>query len=386
LQLEEHYRQAQKMEAVGQLAGGIAHDFNNLLTVINGYSELLLLRYLKADHPSRKYLEEIKRAGERAATLTGQLLAFSRKQILQLQIVDLNTVVAEMDKMFRRLISEDIDLDTRLAPDLAPIKADRGQVEQVLLNLVVNARDAMPQGGKLTFETANVRLDQDYADEHAEVTPGEYVLLAVSDTGIGMTEEIKARIFEPFFTTKEEGKGTGLGLATCFGIIKQSKGHIGVYSEPGLGTTFKIYLPCATETTEPIAAREESETLPRGTETILLVEDGEAVRVLAAQLLREQGYTVLEAGNGEEALRLTEAQIEPEIHLLLTDVVMPQMGGKELADRLQAERPNLKVLFTSGYTDDAIVHHGVLEPGIAFLEKPFTASTLLRKVRQTLGV
>ncbi|MBI1882080.1 MAG: PAS domain S-box protein, partial [Chloroflexi bacterium] len=386
LQLEAQYHQSQKMEAIGQLAGGIAHDFNNLVTVINGYSELVLHRYLGQSDPSRKFLEEIKKAGERAASLTGQLLAFSRKQVLQPKILDLNRVVVEVNKMLQRLIGENIEVTTLLVPGLAPIKADPNQLEQVLINLAVNARDAMPSGGKLTIETANVTLDLAYARQHAEVTPGEYVMLTVSDTGVGMTEAIKARIFEPFFTTKEQGKGTGLGLATCFGIVKQSGGSIEVYSELGRGTTFKVYLPCIEEAISCSTKPVEADKLPYGTETILLVEDGVSVRTLAANVLREQGYTVLEAANGEEALYLIQGQPETELHLVLTDVVMPQMGGRELADQLKTVRPDIKVLFTSGYPDDAIVHHGVLEPGIAFLEKPFTLAALARKVREVLDI
>ena len=384
LQLEAQYHQSQKMEAIGQLAGGIAHDFNNLLTVINGYSEVVLHQYLHKSDPSRKFLEEIKKAGERAASLTGQLLAFSRKQVLQPKILDLNQIVMDIDKMLQRLIGEDIEVTTLLASGMAPIKADPHQLEQVLINLAVNARDAMPSGGKLTIETANVTLDLAYAEQQAEVTPGEYVMLAVSDTGIGMPEAVKARIFEPFFTTKEQGKGTGLGLATCFGIIKQSGGHIQVYSELGYGTTFKVYLPCIEAEISGSTKPAEVGKLPYGTETILLVEDEAAVRTLAANVLREQGYVVLEAANGEEALRLIQEQPETEIHLLLTDVVMPQMGGRELSDRLKTVRPDIKVLFTSGYPDDAIVHHRVLDRGVAFLQKPFTLDTFAGKIREVL--
>jgi two-component system cell cycle sensor histidine kinase/response regulator CckA len=383
--LEEQYRQSQKMEAIGQLAGGIAHDFNNLLTVINGYSELMLhLYHSSTSEMSQHYLVEIKKAGERAASLTKQLLAFSRKQILQPEILNLNRVVVDMGKMLQRLIGENIELTIRPAPDLALIRADPHQLEQVLVNLAINARDAMPIAGKLTIETANVTLNWAYAQQHEEVTPGEYVMLTVSDTGVGMTEVVKAHIFEPFFTTKEQGKGTGLGLATCFGIVKQSGGHIEVDSVLGRGTTFKVYLPHLEEKTDLSTKPAAADKMLQGTETILLVEDEEAVRTLAVSVLQGQGYTVLESTNGEEALRLSELERETEIHLLLTDVVMPQMGGRELADRLRAMRPTMKVLFISGYPDDAISHHGILESGIAFMEKPFTLASLTRKVRAVL--
>jgi hypothetical protein len=380
--LESQLRQAQKMEAIGNLAGGIAHDFNNLLTVINGYSTMTL-QLLKTDDPVRPNLEEIKEAGDRAASLTRQLLAFSRKQILEPKVLDLNAVVTNLDKMLQRLIGEDIALQTALAPALGRVKADPGQIEQVLMNLAVNARDAMPQGGRLTIETTNVELDGHYAAQHVAVPPGLYVMLAVSDTGSGMDTETQAHIFEPFFTTKGQGKGTGLGLSTVYGIVKQSGGYIWVYSEPGLGTTFKIYLPrvdAQAEALEPHSSRQES---LQGTETILLVEDEERVRRLARAILAGHGYSVLEAPNGAEALRISE-QHGGAIHLLVTDVVMPGMSGGELASRLIAKHLHMKVLFVSGYTDDAIVRHGVLQAGIPFIQKPFTPSTLARKVRDVL--
>lgn len=384
LQLENQLRQAQKMESIGRLAGGVAHDFNNLLTVINGYSEILLHRSPEFPDSVRQEIEQIKEAGQRAAALTSQLLAFSRKQILQPQILDLNHLVANMHKMLGRLIGEDIDLRTVLGPDLGQVKADPGQLEQVLVNLAVNARDAMPGGGKLTIETANVNLDLDYSRHHIEVPPGDYVMIAVSDTGVGMSAEVKTHLFEPFFTTKETGKGTGLGLATCFGIVKQNDGHIWVYSEPGQGTTFKIYLPRLQMANKPVDGAIKFKNVPGGTETILLVEDAPTVRRLTARILRQQGYTVLEAGNGVNALKLIGAQPDIQFQLLLTDVVMPEMGGQVLVDRLITERPDLQVIFMSGYTDIALSHQGVQLQNPTFLQKPFTPTSLLGKVREVL--
>ncbi|MBI4483969.1 MAG: response regulator [Acidobacteria bacterium] len=380
--LEEQLRQAQKMEAIGQLTGGIAHDFNNLLTVINGYADLSLARLPEKD-PAHKHLEEIRKAGHRAASLTHQLLAFSRQQILEPKVLDLNAIVVEMEKMLRRLIGEDIELACALAPDLGRVKADSGQIEQVIMNLAVNARDAMPQGGKLTIETANVELDEAYARNHVAVRPGAYVLLAVSDTGCGMDKEVQSHLFEPFFTTKEPGEGTGLGLSTVYGIVKQSGGNIWVYSEPGHGATFKIYLP-AVEEVVAVASPEGARPLAMGgSETILLAEDDEPVRNLARQILEMHGYTVLEAQNGREALEICKRHEGP-IHLMVTDVVMPQMSGRDLADRAAQLRPGIKLLYLSGYTGKAIVQHGVLEPGVAFLQKPFTPDALARKVREVL--
>jgi PAS domain S-box-containing protein len=380
--LEDQLRQSQKMEAIGRLAGGIAHDFNNLLTVINGYSELTY-QGLSADDPNRSNVEHIKQAGARAAALTGQLLAFSRRQVLALKVLDLNAVVTNMDKMLQRVIGEDIALATVLQPGLGRVKADPGQIEQVILNLAVNARDAMPQGGKLTIETKNVELDRTYADQHIAVQPGPYVLLAVSDTGCGMDKETQARIFEPFFTTKEKGKGTGLGLSTVYGIVKQSGGYIWAYSEPGRGATFKVYLPRVEEAVATVEPRALSAESQRGSETILLVEDEAGVRMLARTVLEAKGYTVLEARHSEEALALSGQHAGP-IHLMVSDVVMPGMSGRELAERVKSARPNMKVLYVSGYTDDAVVRHGVLESGTAFLQKPFTPNALARKVRETL--
>ena len=380
--LEEQFLQAQKMESVGRLAGGIAHDFNNLLTVINVYSDLAL-RDLRPEDPLRRDMEEIHKAGERAAQLTRQLLAFSRRQVLEMRPLNLNAVLQGLAKMLARILGEDVVLDMKLAPNLWPTYADAGQIEQVVINLAVNARDAMPDGGRLIVETQNTTLDQAYVRQHADVAPGDYIVLSVSDTGLGMTEEVKAHLFEPFFTTKEVGKGTGLGLATVYGIVKQHQGHIWVYSEPGRGSTFKIYLPRAKEEPATVAHAEEAVPLPRGTETVLVVEDDRAVRGVAVRTLKELGYQVLEATNGLEALRVA-ANYGRTIHLLLTDVVMPGMDGKKLAEHLSASHSGLKVLFVSGYTDEAISQRGVLEKGVAFLQKPFTPAGLACKVREVL--
>jgi len=381
---EEQLLQAQKMEAVGRLAGGIAHDFNNLLTAIVGYSELALRRIQPEDR-LRQEIDEIRKAGERAATLTSQLLAFSRKQVLQPRILDINTVIADTSRMLNRLIGEDIRFRSRLDPELRQVKVDPGQIEQVLMNLAVNARDAMPGGGSLSIETANVYLDEEYARLHAEVRPGHYVMLAVSDTGCGIDTKTMAHIFEPFFTTKEIGKGTGLGLATVYGIVKQSGGHIWVYSEPQKGTTFKVYLPQAEESKSLSAEPIRSDLLPIGRETVLLAEDDYQVRELAHRVLQELGYRVIEASNGDDALKVA-LQTKDRIDILLTDVVMPHIGGKELSGRLKERKPELKVLYLSGYTADSIVHHGVLDEGVAFLHKPFTPGELARKVREVLDV
>jgi nitrogen-specific signal transduction histidine kinase/CheY-like chemotaxis protein len=379
--LEEQYRQAQKLEAVGRLAGGVAHDFNNLLTVSNGYADLLPA-HVRGDDEAREAVEEIRRAGERASSLTRQLLTFSRNQVLQPRLLDLNAIIAVTGKMLRRLLGEDIALAVTLDPALGRVRADPGHLEQVLLNLCVNARDAMPRGGKLTIETRNVELDDAFARAHLEVRPGPYVLLAVSDTGVGMTAEVKAHIFEPFFTTKGLGKGTGLGLATVYGILQQSGGAIGVYSEAGRGTTFKVYLPRADGSGPEEGDRPEAAATPRGNETVLVAEDEGPVRVLVGEVLRAYGYGVLEANDGAEAIRVAEGNAGP-IDLLVTDVVMPGMSGRALAQHL-ALRPSLKVLYVSGYTDDAVVRHGVLEAETAFLQKPFRPDDLARKVRAVL--
>ena len=380
--LEEQFRQSQKMEAIGSLAGGVAHDFNNLLTIIKGNSQLSLTE-MKADDPLRENIEEIDKASDRAATLTRQLLAFGRRQILEMRVLDLNTTLRDLEKMLRRIIGEDVELVTFMAEDLGNVKADPGQVEQVIMNLAVNARDAMPKGGKLTIETANVGLDKEYARKHISVKPGSYVMLSISDTGIGMAPEVKGRIFEPFFTTKEKGKGTGLGLSTVYGIIKQSGGDIWVYSEPSQGTTFKIYFPRVDEPLDEVGKKGVEGELPRGNETILLVEDGEEVRKLAAQVLRKQGYKVLEASHGNDALLVCK-QHEGPIQLMVTDVVMPGMSGCELAENLLSLYPEMKALYMSGYTDNTIAHHGILEPGLHYIQKPFSVEGLAIKVREVL--
>jgi PAS domain S-box-containing protein len=379
--LEAQYQQAQKMEAVGRLAGGVAHDFNNLLTAILGYCELLLADVGQGD-PRAGDIVEIQKAGTRASGLTRQLLAFSRKQIIEPTLLDLNTIVADMRGMLGRLIGEDVKIVVSLLPNLAPVKADRGQVEQVVMNLAVNARDAMPKGGTLTIDTANVELDEHYAATHLDVNPGPYVALTVSDTGTGMTPAVQARLFEPFFTTKEAGKGTGLGTATVYGIVTRSGGNVGVYSELGKGTSFKVYFPKA-DAVEPAAETAAPVARPRvGSHTVLVVEDEEGLRELAKRLLQRLGYTVLIAADAAEARRVFTAN--PAIDILLTDVVMPGASGPELTLQLIEQRPALKVIYMSGYTEDAIVQHGVLRPGIAFLNKPFTSYTLGQKIRETL--
>ncbi len=384
-QLEEQFRQAQKMEAVGRLAGGIAHDFNNLLMVIQGYADLMVER-VPAGDSLRRNAEQIRMAAQRAASLTRQLLAFSRKQILEPKVLNVQTIVADMEKILRRLIGEDIDLVTSSAKDLGLVKVDRGQIEQVIMNLAVNARDAMPNGGRLTIETANVELDASMTHASVVLAPGKYVMLAVTDNGCGMDEATQAHIFEPFFTTKEQGKGTGLGLATVYGVVKQSGGYVWVYSEPGHGTTFKIYLPRIDEgdSTSTGDIQSDASSRPKGSEVVLLVEDEQGVRELAQEYLQMCGYKVLTASDGHAAVELASMHSGP-IHLLMTDVVMPGISGRELADRVSAIRPDIKVLYMSGYTDRAISHHGILETGAVFLQKPFTLSTLAAKLREILA-
>jgi two-component system cell cycle sensor histidine kinase/response regulator CckA len=382
-ELEQQFRQSQKMEAVGQLAGGVAHDFNNLLMVINGYAELVLEK-LQPDDPRRKQIDEIKKAGNRASTLTRQLLAFSRRQILMPQVVDLNAVVAGMRGMLSRLIGENIELAVIPGSELGRVRVDPGQIEQVILNLVLNARDAMPRGGPLTIETRNIDLDESYTRNHVQSKPGPHVVLAVSDAGIGMDAETQKHIFEPFFTTKERGKGTGLGLSTAYGIVKQSEGSIWVYSEPGRGTTFKIYLPRVDRVAEmPEPIRNPVKSSPGGY-TVLLVEDDVAVRGIVRENLTSIGCRVLEAQNGPEAIRIAEEHAGP-IHLVLTDVVMPGFNGQELAERLAASRPDTKVLYMSGYTDDVVVRNALLGPNVAFIQKPFSGQALARKLSELLN-
>ncbi len=380
-QLEVQLRQAQKMEAIGRLAGGVAHDFNNVLTAIFGYVDILR-EELPADSTAQRDLAEVRKASERAASLTKQLLAFSRQQVLEPMVLEPTALIEDFEKMLHRLIGEDVELRLSLARDTGNVLADPGQLQQVLMNLAVNARDAMPTGGKLILETANAELSEQYAELHQPVVPGRYVMLAVSDTGTGMTPETRARIFEPFFTTKEKGKGTGLGLSTVYGIVKQSGGYVWVYSELGRGTTFKIYLPRVDAAPDTLLPAREPVTVA-GTETILLAEDDAVLRPLAKGLLEKIGYTVLDAADAEEALEAARQYTEV-IHLLLTDVVMPGASGRELARQLESHRPDVKVLYVSGYTDDAIVHHGMLEPGLNFLQKPFTPAALARKVREVL--
>jgi CheY-like chemotaxis protein len=371
-----------KMEAVGRLAGGVAHDFNNLLTVIMGYSELLLQK-IGEESPMHGQVEEIKRAGERAASLTQQLLAFSRKQIIEPKVVHLDHLVAEMHKMLTRLIGEDIVLQATTGKSLGSVKIDPGQFQQILINLLVNARDAMPGGGKIVIETANVDLDEGYCAVHPYVKPGQFVMLAVSDTGHGMSEEVQAHIFEPFFTTKEKGCGTGLGLATTYGAVHQAGGSIEVYSEVGIGTTFKIYLPRVEEQVTKPVNDDLPTDLPGGTETVLIVEDEGILRNLCVQILEQLGYRVLQARNGAEAIAKAQGYGD-RMDLLLTDVVMPGMNGSELATQLVLHNPEMKVLFTSGYTEDVISHHGVLAEGVSFIGKPYGSAALARKIREVL--
>jgi signal transduction histidine kinase len=382
-QLEEQLRGAQRMEAIGRLAGGIAHDFNNLLTAMT-YSTQLLAESLPPDDARQENVEEIQHATGRAASLTQQLLAFGRRQVLIPRMLNLNDAVTDVERMLTRLIGEDVELATVCGPDLGMVKADLGQLEQVLVNLAVNARDAMPKGGVLLIETANITFDRSYAERHPVVVPGDYVMVAVTDTGTGIDEETQAHIFEPFFTTKEPGKGTGLGLATVYGIVKQSGGFIWVYSEPRFGTTFKIYLPRVTgELPTQRRATPVASVSLQGTETVLLVEDEELLRRLMRRMLERQGYKILEARHGNDALRLCD-EYQGDIDVLVTDVVMPEMGGRELAESLKKVRPGTQVIFMSGYTGVDAVRRGFLEPDAAFLQKPLSPETLTRKIREVL--
>jgi signal transduction histidine kinase/CheY-like chemotaxis protein len=380
--LEEQFLQAQKMEAVGRLAGGVAHDFNNLLTVINSHSQLALLE-LKEWDPLREKFESIQKAGERASNLTRQLLAFSRRQVVEMKVIDLNALLQDLEKMLHRVIGEDIELTTRRHPDLGRIKADPGQIEQAIMNLVVNARDAMPTGGKLVIETTNVEVDKEYTLHHVGMKPGRYVLLSISDTGMGIPPEVKERIFEPFFTTKEKGKGTGLGLSTVYGVVKQCGGEVWLYSELGKGTTFKLYFPLVDEPLAGVKKKIAPWKILGGNETVLVVEDEDEVRKLAAGILHKQGYRVLEASHGGDALLMCE-QVKEPIHLLLTDVVMPGINGPDFARRLKFFYPGIKVLFMSGYTDNMIFQEGILERETAFIQKPFTVEGITSKVREVL--
>lgn len=379
---EEQLQQSQKMEAIGRLAGGVAHDFNNLLTAILGYSQILDERLQAEGNPSEE-IREVRKAGQRAGSLTRQLLTFSRKQILQPRVIDLNATTLDMEKMLRRLMGEDVELVTRLAPELSPVTADPGQIEQVVMNLAVNARDAMPTGGTLVIETANVFVDEAFSRLEREVIPGEYVMIAVSDNGSGMDSVTLEKIYEPFFTTKEEGKGTGLGLSTVYGIVKQSQGYIWTYSEPGQGTTFKVYLPATAEPAVGIGNTPASDEELVGTETVLLAEDEAWVRKLVTQCLEQRGYMVLGAEDAEQAIQIHERYMG-SIDLLLTDVVMPRMNGVDLAERISADRPKCRTLFMSGYTDHAILQHGHLPPDRAFLQKPFTIRDLASQIREVL--
>jgi signal transduction histidine kinase/CheY-like chemotaxis protein len=379
---EEELRQSQKMEAIGRLAGGVAHDFNNLLSAIIGFTELAAME-LPEDAPQRRYLEEVSKAGDRAASLTRQLLAFSRKQVLQAEVIDLNALVTDMDKMLRRIIGEDVVLRPLLDPTIGSVKADRGQMEQVLMNLVVNARDAMPKGGTLMIETANVELNAGYSQRGESITPGPAVMIAVSDTGVGIAPNAMSHLFEPFFTTKERGKGTGLGLSTVYGIVKQSGGHIWVASEPDHGTTFRIYLPRVEGAPRPGSGIRKPPVRARGDETILVVEDEERVRALVRQVLMMNGYTVLEASNGRDGLAAI-LRHPGKLDLLLTDVIMPGMGGRELMEQARLARPGLRGMYMSGYTDDQIVQAGVIDQQIPFLQKPFSPDTLAAKIREVL--
>jgi two-component system cell cycle sensor histidine kinase/response regulator CckA len=384
--LEAQFIEAQKMEVVGQLAGGVAHDFNNVLAVVMGYSGLVLGK-LGTDHPSHRHVEQIQHAAERAAGIARQLLVFSRKQTVQAVELNVNEVVNSMEEMLRRLLEENVEMTIVYGDDIGTIKADSGYIWQVLMNLIVNARDAMPDGGKLTIQTNAVRLNEAYVEAHPGTTSGAYVMLSVSDTGTGMTEEVKARLFEAFFTTKPSGKGTGLGLITCQTVVRQSGGHIDVSSELGKGTTFKIYFPRMDQPL-PIAVCPPSklDALGGGTETLLVVEDEPGLRHLTQLILEGEGYDVLIAQNGQDAIRIAEEHQGEEIALVITDVIMPGIGAKAMAACLQAKSPDLKVLFTSGYTDDAIAHHGVLSAEIEFLPKPYAPATLIRRVRELLDV
>ena len=382
IMLERQLRQAQKMESIGRLAGGIAHDFNNVLSIIMGYSDLLLT-LISPDDPMREQIQLIHDSGSKAATLTRQLLAFSRKQVLEKKIISINTIVQDFLKILGKMAGEDIIFTTYLAEKSCTVEADPGQIEQIIMNLIVNARDSMPGGGEIIIETAEVQLDRHYVSKRVEVKPGKYVLLAISDTGEGMDEDVLSKIFDPFFTTKEQGKGTGLGLATVYGIVKQHDGYIYAYSEKDKGTTFKIYFPASNKTTEETENKSTAAALLEGNETILIVDDSPSIRQLIVDILKPLGYKCLQAGSGKNAIDAVR-QYSGQVHLLLTDVVMPGMSGRDLATMIGKERPEMKVIFMSGYTENIIVHHGVLEQGINYIAKPITPSALIQKIRSVL--
>ena len=382
IKLERQLQQAQKMESIGRLAGGVAHDFNNVLSVIIGYSELLL-NQIPPDDPVYGKIKAIYDAGSKASALTRQLLAFSRKQLLERKVISLNTLIKDFLKIFAKIVGEDIVFTTYLSPESCTVEADPGQIEQILMNLIVNAKDAMPNGGEIIIETAVVQLDESYIEKHMEVKPGQYVLLSISDTGEGMDEDVKSKIFDPFFTTKEQGKGTGLGLATVYGIVKQHGGYIYVYSEKNKGTTFKIYLPACHKSAEEAKRKHFTEALSQGNHTILIVDDNPSIRELIVETLKPLGYHCLQAASGKEAIEVFH-KYKGEVHLLLTDVVMPYMNGRELAETIKKEKPDIKVIFMSGYTENIIAHHGMLEPGINYISKPITPAALSQKIRSVL--
>ena len=382
IKLERQLQQAQKMESIGRLAGGVAHDFNNVLSVIIGYSELLL-NQIPPDDPVYGKIKAIYDAGSKASALTRQLLAFSRKQLLERKVISLNTIIKDFLKIFAKIVGEDIVFTTYLSPESCTVEADPGQIEQILMNLIVNAKDAMPNGGEIIIETAVVQLDASYIEKHMEVKPGQYVLLSISDTGEGMDEDVKSKIFDPFFTTKEQGKGTGLGLATVYGIVKQHGGYIYVYSEKNKGTTFKIYLPACHKSAEEAKRKHFTEALSQGNHTILIVDDNPSIRELIVETLKPLGYHCLQAASGKEAIEIFH-KYKGEVHLLLTDVVMPYMNGRELAETIKKEKPDIKVIFMSGYTENIIAHHGMLEPGINYISKPITPAALSQKIRSVL--
>ncbi len=382
IKLEQQLRHVQKMESIGRLAAGIAHDYNNVLSVIIGYSDLLLAT-IPPNDPIREKIKFIHDSGSKAATLTRQLLAFSRKQVLEKRVISINTIIRNFIKILDKIVGEDIVITTYLSEENCTVEADPGQIEQIIMNLVVNAKDAMPNSGEIIIETAAIQLDQHYVNKHIEVKPGQYVLMAISDTGEGVDKDVLSKIFDPFFTTKERGKGTGLGLATVYGIVKQHDGYIFAYSEKNRGTTFKIYLPACKKTAEETESKFAAKVLPQGKETILIVDDNISIRQLIVETLKQLGYNCLQAESGKDAINILR-QYSGEVHLLLTDVVMPGMSGRALAETIRKERPEMKVIFMSGYTENIIAHHGVLEQGINYISKPITPVTLTQKIRRVL--